>query len=142
MGIKRFEDIEAWQHARKLCQAVYQLTSDDKFHRDYALREQARKAATSVMANIAEGFDSRSNTEFIQFLYYALRSASELQSHFYVAMDQEYLSKSQFDQVYRSTGRVKGMIFKFIEYLRKHEKRRTPHPPPRTSDLEPRTDNP
>jgi four helix bundle protein len=47
------------------------------------------------MANIAEGFDSRSNSEFIQFLYYALRSASELQSHIYIAQDQHYISETE-----------------------------------------------
>jgi four helix bundle protein len=74
------------------------------------------------MANIAEGFDSRSNSEFIQFLYYALRSASELQSHFYVALDQNYLLDSQFTETYEEAGKVKSMIFRFIDYLRTHEK--------------------
>jgi four helix bundle protein len=73
------------------------------------------------MANIAEGFDSHSNPEFIQFLYYALRSASELQSHFYVAKDQGYVSESQFAEVYEKATSAKSMIFKFIEYLRTHE---------------------
>jgi four helix bundle protein len=74
------------------------------------------------MANIAEGFDSRSNSEFIQFLYYALRSASELQSHFYVALDQSYVVESQFAETYEETSKVKSMIFRFIEYLRTHDR--------------------
>ena len=74
------------------------------------------------MANIAEGFDSRSNSEFIQFLYYALRSASELQSHFYVAKDQNYISENEFAEVYERASSVKRMIFKFIEHLRTHER--------------------
>ena len=74
------------------------------------------------MANIAEGFDCRSNSEFVQFLYYGLRSASELQSHFYVALDQNYLLDSQFTETYEETGKVKSMIFRFIDYLRTHEK--------------------
>ncbi len=123
MGIRRFEDIEAWQCARKLCKGVYELTADEKFARDYGLRDQARKTAVSIMANIAEGFDSCSNPEFIQFLYYSLRSASELQSDCYIAQDQGYISKSQFSEVYAAASKVKGMIFRFIEYLRKHEKR-------------------
>lgn len=84
MGISRFEDIQAWQMARELCKIVYMLSSDDKFSRDFGLRDQTRRAAVSIMANIAEGFDTHSNAEFIQFLYYALRSASELQSHLYI----------------------------------------------------------
>ena len=137
MGIRRFEDIEAWQCARKLCKAVYQLTADEKFARDYGLRDQARKTAVSIMANIAEGFDSRSNPEFIQFLYYSLRSASELQSHLYIAKDQGYIAESQFARVYKEGSKVKGMIFRFIAYLRTHDK---PVSKPRTSNVEHRTE--
>ena len=122
MGITRFEDIHAWQAARDLCKMVYGLTRENKFSKDFGLVDQARRAAVSVMANIAEGFDCRSNSEFIQFLYYALRSASELQSHFYVAVDQSYLTQSGFTSIYDQTGKTKSMIFRFIEYLRTHDK--------------------
>ena len=74
------------------------------------------------MANIAEGFDSHSNREFVQFLYYALRSGSELQSHCYVALDQGYVSESQFAEQYKEAGKVKSLIFGFIDYLRTHKK--------------------
>ena len=122
MTITRFEDIHAWQAARELCKIVYRLTKNEKFSRDFGLVDQARRAAVSVMANLAEGFDSRSNSEFIQFLYYALRSASELQSHFYVALDQSYVIESQFAEIYEGTNKAKSMIFRFIEYLRTHDK--------------------
>jgi four helix bundle protein len=122
MTITRFEDIHAWQGARELCKTVYSLTVSEKFSRDFGLVDQARRAAVSIMANIAEGFDSRSNSEFIQFLYYALRSASELQSHFYVALDQNYIIESQFANTYEEASKVKSMIFRFIEYLRTHER--------------------
>jgi four helix bundle protein len=122
MSITRFEDIHAWQAARELCNTVYHLTKNEKFSRDFGLVDQARRAAVSIMANIAEGFDSRSNSEFIQFLYYALRSASELQSHFYVALDQSYVVESQFAETYEETSKVKSMIFRFIEYLRTHDR--------------------
>ena len=122
MGITRFEDIQAWQAARDLCQVVYRLTGNGEFRRDFGLVDQARRAAVSIMANIAEGFDSRSNSEFIQFLYYALRSASELQSHFYVAKDHGYILEAEFVEVYDKASSVKRMIFKFIEHLRTHER--------------------
>jgi four helix bundle protein len=122
MAITRFEDIHAWQAARALCKIVYALTKNEKFSRDFGLTDQVRRAAVSIMANIAEGFDSKSNSEFIQFLYYALRSASELQSHFYVALDQNYVAESEFTEVYEETSKVKSMIFRFIEYLRTHDK--------------------
>jgi four helix bundle protein len=113
MTITRFEDIHAWQAARELSKVVYRLTRNEKFSRDFGLVDQARRAAVSIMANIADGFDCRSNSEFIQFLYYALRSASELQSHFYVALDQNYLLDSQFADTYEEAAKVKSMIFRF-----------------------------
>jgi four helix bundle protein len=122
MTITRFEDIHAWQAARELCKIVYRLTRNEKFARDFGLVDQARRAAVSIMANIAEGFDSRSNSEFIQFLYYALRSASELQSHIYIAQDQDYISEAEFAGVYEEAARVKAMIFRFIDYLRTHDR--------------------
>jgi len=88
------------------------------------------------MANIAEGFDSHSNPEFVQFLYYALRSASELQSHFYIAHDQGYLTDTQFRELYDQTSRIKGMLFAFIDYLRAHKK-----PAVGVRSFKPRTSN-
>jgi four helix bundle protein len=123
MAITRFEDIHAWQAARELCTLAYQLTRSAKFRGDFALRDQVQRAGISIMANIAEGFDCRSNSEFIQFLYYALRSASELQSHFYVAQDQNYVLEAEFAEVYDRASSVKRMIFKFIQHLRARERR-------------------
>jgi four helix bundle protein len=122
MTITRFEDILAWQAARELCKTVYTLSGENTFSKDFGLRDQTRKAAISIMANISEGFDSHSNPEFIQFLYYALRSTSELQSHFYIGQDQRYLTETQFTAVYEHASKVKSMIFAFIDYLRTHKR--------------------
>jgi four helix bundle protein len=132
MKICRFEDIQAWQAARELYRVVYELTGESQFAKDFGLRHQARRAAVSIMANISEGFDCNSNQEFIQFLYYALRSASGLQSHFYVAHDQGYVMRSQFEEVYEEAGKEKRMIFGFIDYLRDHKKYSTMNLEPRT----------
>lgn len=67
MAIKRFEDIRAWQKARKLVKMIYLLTDEGKFAKDFGLRDQIRRAAVSVMANIAEGFDCDSQVEFARF---------------------------------------------------------------------------
>jgi four helix bundle protein len=122
MSITRFEEMHAWEAARELCKLVYRLTKNEKLSRDYGLVDQIRRATVSIMANIAEGFDSRSNSEFIQFLYYALRSGSELQSHLYVGLDQSYLTQAEFSELYDQTSKTKGMIFRFIEYLRTHDR--------------------
>ncbi|OGW17197.1 MAG: four helix bundle protein [Nitrospinae bacterium RIFCSPLOWO2_12_FULL_45_22] len=118
MKIERFEDIEAWQAARKLVQEVYRITKGIDFSKDYGLKDQIQRAAVSAMANIAEGFDDRSNQAFIQFLNYALRSVTEVQSHLYVALDQEYITQSNFDELYQQANRIKSIINGFIRYLK------------------------
>ena len=76
--IQRFEDLQSWQKARQLVNAVYDLTDQPGFAKDFKLRDQIRDAAGSVMHNIAEGFDSGTDPEFIRFLKIARRSASEV----------------------------------------------------------------
>ena len=121
MAIEKFEDIKAWQAGRKLTKAVYEISSAGRFGRDYGLRDQIQRASVSVMANIAEGYDSLSNKEFVRFLGYALRSATEVQSHLYVALDQDYASKDQFNAIYQQAIEVKRLLHGFLRYLRKSE---------------------
>ena len=118
MKIERFEDIQSWQEARILTKQVYGVTKELPFRRDQALCGQIQRACVSIMANIAEGFDRQSRREFVQFLYYASASASEVQSHLYVALDQEYVSMSNFKAIYDQTQKVKGLINGFIAYLK------------------------
>lgn len=117
MGIERFEDIKAWQKARRLTQQVFRASGDGPFARDFGLRDQVCRAATSVMANIAEGFDAGSDAEFIRFLRYARRSASEVQSHLYVALDRGYIAQALFDDAYELAAETKRLIGGFIRYL-------------------------
>jgi len=117
MKITRFEDIEAWQAAREMQKAVYEATGMKGFASDLDLRRQMRKTAISSMANIAEGFDAGSDPEFRRFLRIARRSATELQSHLYVALDQKLLPQSAFDRLYESAAGVKRRIGGFIRYL-------------------------
>jgi len=116
MAIERFEDIEAWQVARDLARRIYGAAAQERFNRDFGLRDQIQRAAVSIMANIAEGFDSQTNKAFIQFLGYALRSATEVQSHLYVALDQEYISKDAFDDLYRGAVKAKSIIHGFTPW--------------------------
>ena len=120
MTINRFEDLEAWQRARELAQLVYELTKHGNFSRDFGLRDQMRRAGVSIMANIAEGFSRRSNREFCQFLFIAKSSAAELQSHAYVALDQAYIEKSDFEKLYDGLEHTSRMISNLIKYLSAH----------------------
>ena len=84
---QRFEDIAAWQKARSAANAVYKITSNVAFAKDYALRDQIRRACVSIMANIAEGYGRRTNKEFVIFLHFAHGSVAEAQSHLYMARE-------------------------------------------------------
>jgi four helix bundle protein len=122
MEIKRFEDIEAWQLARELTHKIYDLTKKTQFALDYGLKKQIQNAAGSSMHNIAEGFDSETNPEFIRFLRYAKRSCTEVQSELYVALDQQYITNSEFKDVYDHAGRTRAVIRGFIKYLLAYRK--------------------
>jgi len=124
-AIERFEDIRAWQAARKLTQMVYAVSSRGAFARDHRLRDQIQGSAISVMSNIAEGFDSSTSGEFIRFLGYARRSATELQSQLYIALDQGYISQEEFQRIYAQATKTKSLIGGFIRYLKKHPQRQT-----------------
>ncbi len=130
MRIERFEDIEAWQLARELTRKVYALTGKAKFTRDFGLKGQIQKAAGSSMHNIAEGFDLETNPEFVRFLRYAKRSCTEVQSELYVALDQQYITKDEFQDIYDHAGRTRAAIRGFIKYLsaykQGHERKHTP----------------
>ncbi len=94
--IERFEEINAWQEARKLTNMVYEVTKHQNFAKDFGLRDQIRRAAISIMSNIAEGYESQSKDDFVRFLYYAKRSAGEVRSQLYVASDQKYIDAKEY----------------------------------------------
>lgn len=108
--IKRFEDIIGWQEARKLVKDVYQITNKGDFSKDFGMRDQIQRAAVSVMTNIAEGFDCDSQAEFARFLGYSRRSAVEVQSLLYAALDIGYINKTTFDTQYQQAEKAKALI--------------------------------
>ena len=89
---ERFEDIEAWQKARELTREIYRVSRQGEFARDFDLRSQIRRAAVSIMSNIAEGFERDGVKEFSQFLSTSTGSAGEVASDLYVALDQGYFT--------------------------------------------------
>jgi len=119
MKITRFEDLQAWQQARVLANLVYDATEQGNFARDFKLRDQIRGAAGSVMHNCAEGFDAGFDNEFVVFLKYARRSASEIQSQIYLALDRKYVDESAFKQIYDKATEAKKIINALIAYLRR-----------------------
>lgn len=109
MSIHRFEDLVAWQRARVQAREVYLVTGSDRFARDFGLASQIQRAAVSVMANIAEGFEKNRNTEFGRFLDIAKGSLAEVRSHLYIAHDVGYISDTDFERLVEindNTGKV------------------------------------
>ncbi|MCW1309087.1 MAG: four helix bundle protein [Candidatus Bathyarchaeia archaeon] len=131
MKIEKFEDIEAWKEARELVKSVYKVCSVIELKKDYALSDQIKRAGVSIMANIAEGFSRRGNKEFIQFLFIAKASAAELQSHLYIALDQQYIDKGKFDMLYTQTDKLQRKLSNCIKYLTStltHKSRKSNNP--------------
>jgi four helix bundle protein len=121
MQIKRFEDLRCWQEARKLVNMVYEaIRKSPEFQKDFRLVGQITDAAISSMSNIPEGFFRRSNKEFTQFL--SKSSATEVQSEAYVALDQSYISKETFAEIYEQADQVSKIVSGLITYLLKNEK--------------------
>jgi four helix bundle protein len=120
MKLSRFEDLDCWKEARHLTRQVYEaIGRNPSWQKDVRLCGQIQGAAGSVMANITEGFVRHSDREFVQFLFIAMSSAAEVQSHLYIAVDQGYLSKETFDSIYGQADKTSKIISGLIKYLRK-----------------------
>lgn len=105
-----------------MVQSVYAVTRNNSFKQDYGLIDQTRRAATSIMANIAEGFSRQGDREFAQFLFIAKASASELQSHLYVGLDQDYIDQDYFKSSYNKLESIHKRISNLIKYLKSSSK--------------------
>lgn len=126
MKLTRFEDLDCWKEARQLTRQVYEAVHQNThWQKDVRLCAQIQSAAGSVMANIAEGFVRRSNKEFVQFLFIAMSSSAEVQSHLYIAVDQGYLAKEAFGSIYEQANKTAKIISGLITYLRTRETRPT-----------------
>jgi four helix bundle protein len=117
--IERFEGLQSWQKARQLTNLIYDLTEHQGFAKDFRLRGQIQDAAGSIMHNIAEGFDAGTNPEFIRFLKISRRSASEVQSELYLALDRKYINQAELTNAYNLATETKRLINGMIAYLRK-----------------------
>jgi len=123
MKLTRFEDLECWKEARQLTRLVYEaIGQGSQWQKDLRLCGQLQGVSVSVMANIAEGFVRHSDKEFVQFLFVAMASAAEVQSHLYVAVDQGYLAPEKFDSMYVQAEKTGRIISGLIKYLRRRTK--------------------
>ena len=131
--IQRFEDFIAWQKARELTKMIYQTTSDSGFSRDWALRDQMRRAAVSIMANIAEGFERGRPGEFKQYLSMSKASCAELRSHLYVALDAGHIDRKAWTALMSTAdeaARIIGALRVSVERRLSNPSPITHHPSP------------
>ncbi len=109
-SVRRFEDLIAWRKAQELTRAVYQITGTQAFRDDHVLCRQIRRAAVSVMSNIAEGFDRGGRAEFHRFLVTAKGSCAEVRSHLHVARDAGYIADDVFDTIKGQTEEISRIV--------------------------------
>lgn len=122
MKIERFEEITVWKDSRNLSKKIYGISKQGEFSKDFGLRDQIRRAAISVMSNIAEGFERDSNREFIKYLSYSKGSIGEVRSLLYVALDQEYIDDAICSVLVENCVEISKQISGFQKYLRKTTK--------------------
>ncbi len=115
---KYFEELEIWKASRELTCGIYNITNSGLFAKDYDLKNQIRRAVSSIMSNIAEGHERGGNPEFVHFLSIAKGSCGEVRSQLYIALDQGYLNRKEFEQIIESFKKLSIMISNLMKYLK------------------------
>jgi four helix bundle protein len=116
-AFSRFEDIEAWQWARQLCNMIHVWTLRPDFSKNFKLRDQIEGSSGSIMDNIAEGYERGGNKEFINFLSIAKGSCGETRSQCYRALDFKYINQIGFDEAYALCIKISTKITNLMNYL-------------------------
>ena len=114
---EKFEDLEAWQAARELTNEAYRLARREPMSRDFGLCDQFRRAALSVMNNIAEGWESLHVAEKKQFYNWARRSCGEVRSMSYVLLDNNFISPPKQQALLKSCIRTGKLVSGLIRSL-------------------------
>ena len=119
--ITRFEDFDVFKEARKLVNAIYTISGAGHFARDFALRDQMRRAAISILSNFGEGFERDGKAEFLQFLSIAKGSLGEIKAQLYIALDQKYITSTDFERLHSLVEQTGKMLAGLMIYLRRTE---------------------
>ena len=114
MRIEKFEDIIAWQKSKELTIKIYKYFNNCK---DYGFKDQIQRASVSVMNNIAEGFERKSNKEFKQFLYIAKGSCGEVRSMIHLALELKYMENIEHDKILNLSSEISKILSGFIKTL-------------------------
>ena len=118
MGYQSFRELNVWQEAKALAVTIYRLTSTGPLARDFGLRDQMQRAAVSIPSNIAEGYERKSNPEFIRYLLIAKGSLSELITQLEIAREVRLIDESSFLSIEDQCSKVSAMLTKLIQSRR------------------------
>ncbi len=115
MKIENFEDIVVWQKAKNFTIKIYKAFDN---HRDFNFKSQIYRASISIMNNIAEGYERKTNKELVQFLYISKGSAGEVRSMLHLALDLNFITKEQSDKLINDVMEISKMLSGFIKALK------------------------
>jgi len=121
---REFEDLYVYQQARILTNQVYALTRNSSFTRDHSLRDQIRRAAVSTLSNIAEGFELGSDAAFAHSLTIAKGSCAEVRAQAAIALDQKYISPTEYTALQNDCRRLGAGLARLIAYLQRSLRKR------------------
>jgi len=112
--MRSHKDLDVWKQAITLAKIVYQTTGEYPKAEMFGLVSQMRRAAVSIASNIAEGAARHGNKEFIQFLYVAVGSASELDTQLEISKAAGFIEAGKFDAMQEAVSRVTQMLYGLI----------------------------
>ena len=116
-----FEEFDVWKLGRVVVKEIYIETNKPAWAKDYAFKDQIRRAAISIISNIAEGSQRGSNKDFIRFLAFAKGSTAELRAQLYIALDIGYIEGEVFEQIVAKVAEIEKMLGGFQKYLASHD---------------------
>jgi four helix bundle protein len=114
MKIERFEELHSWQKALELTVEIYKAFESS---RDYGYKDQIQRASVSIMNNIAEGFERKSNKELLQFFYIAKGSAAEVRSMFILSLELKIINQEQYDKLMLLVTDISKLLSGFIKSI-------------------------
>ncbi len=117
MRIYHFEEIEAWKKSQIVAIKIYKLL---QINVDYGFKNQIQRASVSISNNIAEGFERGSDADFRRFLFISLGSCSEVKSMMYMALQLNYVSKADANQLQKDLVEISLILKSFIRVLDKN----------------------
>ncbi len=117
-----FRKLNVWQESIELCEQVYEITSNDKYSKDFELRGQTRKSSVSIPSNIAEGDESGSIKQSIRYFNIAKGSCAELLTQLIIAAKIGYINNENFQRLEEKCIKISAMLFNLIKIRSKFEK--------------------